>query len=80
METLQRHIYNPPQMSIAELLNASVCAYMFAISFFISVHTQFLKKKKKKSMTPKSIKVCLVVAATLEIPSILSCVNDVVPA
>lgn len=47
METLQRHIYNPPQMSIAELLIASVCAYMFAISFFISVHTQFLKKKKK---------------------------------
>lgn len=44
METLQRHIYNPPQMSIAELLNASVYVYMFAISFFISVHTQFLKK------------------------------------
>lgn len=47
METVPRHIYNPPQMSIAELLSASVYAYMLAISFFISVHSQFLKRKKK---------------------------------
>lgn len=35
METLQRHIYDPPQMSIAELLIASVCAYVCHLILYL---------------------------------------------